>query len=259
MRPRTIELLATLALGILLAPLAVDAQQPSKMYRIGFLSGRSGPSNTDEAFRQGLRDLGYVEGKNIAIEYRWAHGNIERLPALAADLIRLRVDVIVTGSTPAVQAAKNATKTIPIVIAAAADPIGTGLVATLARPGGNVTGLTIVSPELSGKRLELLREAVPRVSRVAILAHRGFGATALLLKEAQSAALILGMQVQPLEVRGPGDFEAAFAAMTRERASALLVQANPVFFDHRKRIVDLAAGTAYRPSTRSGTMWMSVV
>jgi len=248
-RRRFIEVIAG---GLLTAPLAASAQQAGKMYRIGYLSPSS-PSDPERlaspfgerglaAFRQGLRDLGYVEGQNIAIEYRWAEGKFERLPDLAAELVRLKVDVIVSVVTQATLAAKNATGTIPIVLVAAGDPLGSGLVASLGRPGGNVTGPSSMYGDLAGKQLELLKETVPKVSRVAVLWNPANAVwQAQMLKQTEIAARALGLQVQLLEARGPDDLGGAFAAMTKERASALLVQVDVIFALHARRIADLAA------------------
>jgi putative tryptophan/tyrosine transport system substrate-binding protein len=225
----------------LAAGMTAEAQQPKKIPRIGYLSLRSGPSGQDEAFKQGLRELGWVEGQNIAIEYRWAADQTDRLPSLAEDLVRLKVDVIVAWTGPVVQAAKNATSTIPIVMWAA-DPVETGLVASLARPGGNVTGLSLILPDLAGKRLELLREVLPRLARVAFLAHAEDPSSRLFIKESQDAGQSLGLKIQPLVVKGPEEFEGAFAAMIRERAGALVV--HPLFISgggHGPRIAALAA------------------
>ena len=229
------------ALGILAAPLAPAAQQPTKVPRIGFLAWGSPPpaDRYGESFRQGLRDLGYVEGQNIVVEYRWAEGRSDRAADLAAELVRLKVDVIVAFATPAILAAQNATKTTPIVMGVAADPVGTGFVANLARPGGNITGLSLMSPDLAGKRLELLREVLPGIARVAFLASGRSPAGRLFVQETQVAAQKLGVQIQPVVVGGPEEFESAFAAMRRERAGALIVQ--PLFTEHRQRIVALAA------------------
>ena len=238
MRLRLAALVFTLALGILSAPLASDAQQPTKVPRIGVLwSGSDDP--VLEAFRQGLRDLGYVEGQNIVIEYRYARGKDDLLPDLAAELVRLKVDVILTWGMVAARVAKQATATIPIVNGSMGDPVGAGLVASLARPGGNLTGLTSISRELSGKRLQLIKEVVPGLSRVAVLSTTNV--TAMLgLRETEVAARSLGMSLQVLNVRGPNDFDSAFSEMTRERAGALIVLADLLFFDHLKRLVDLA-------------------
>ena len=219
-----------------------DARPVANVFRIGFLlisPSQAAPSI--EAFRRALRERGYTEGQNIVFEYRYAEGRVEPLPDLATELVHLKVDVIVTQGTPAARAAKNATSTIPIVIAAALDPVETGLVASLARPGGNITGLTIGGSELSGKTLELLKEVVPRVARVAVLWNSDNAALALTLNETQVAARALGVHLQPLDVRDPNEFEGAFSAMARERAGALLVLNEPIFLTHRKRIADLAA------------------
>ena len=197
-----------------------------------------------EAFRQGLRDLGYVEGRNLVIEYRFAEGKSERLPALAAELVALKVDVIVAVTTPEALAAKKATRTLPIVFVAAADPVTSGLVSSLARPGGNVTGLSSFFPELVGKRLELLTQAVPGVTRVAVLWHPGAMGERTgkdMLKEAEVAARVLGVRLQFVEARGPADFDRAFSAMTRARAGALTVLASAMFANERRRLADLAA------------------
>jgi putative ABC transport system substrate-binding protein len=231
-----------LTLGTLALPLAAQAQQAGKVPRIGFLHyGSPGPSPEVEAFRQGLRELGYVEGQNVAIEYRFASGQVERLPELAAELVRLKLDVIVTPTTPASLAAKQATSTIPIVFAGVADAVGAGLIASFARPGGNITGLASISAELGGKRLELLKQVAPKASRVAVLYNPADRSNVLALKELQKSAPALGLRLQPLEVRGPGEFEGAFVAMTRERAHALFGAAGVLTFEHRKAIVDLAA------------------
>ena len=233
------------AIAFSAAPLAAEAQQAAKIARIGYLTGNLATSlHLQEAFRQGLRDLGYVEGRNVVIEYRSAEGKYERLPALAADLVALKVDVIVVTSTPAALAAKQATRTIPIVLAWAADPVGSGLVTSLARPGGNITGLSFLVPELVGKRLELLKQAVPGVTRVAALWHPGDAPERTekdMLKEADVAARALGVRLQVVEARGPEDFDRAFSDMTRARADAVTVQSTNIFFIERRRLVDLAA------------------
>ncbi len=245
MRLRTAALLVILALGVLLAPPAADAQQPGKVWRIGILQAGSLSAHVRvfEAFRQGLHELGYVEGRNISIEYRAAEGRSERLRDLVAELIRLKVDVIVSSSTPAVLAAKQATSTIPIVMAGLADPVASGFVAGLARPGGNITGLTIIAPELSGKRLELLKEIVPGLTRVAALRLRtpGHLAAPSLLRETEVAARSLGLQLQLLEVRHPDEYESAFAAMIRQRAEALVVLPDPTLYGQERQIADLTA------------------
>ena len=238
--------IGTLAGGLLAAPLAAEAQQAAKGARIGYLASNlaAGP-HLHEAFRQGLRDLGYVGGRNLVIEYRDAGGKLDRLPALAAELVALKIDVIVAaGGTPAALAAKQATRTLPIVFTAAADPVTDGLVPNLARPGGNVTGLSLLFPELVGKCLELLKQAVPGVSRVAVLWQPGgLGERTEkdMLKEAGVAARALGVRLQFVEARGLADFEGALLDMTRARAGALTVLPSPTFLYERRRLVDLAA------------------
>jgi putative ABC transport system substrate-binding protein len=239
---RSRALSALLALGLVAAPLAAQAQPtPGKTARIGYLSFRSGPSHLEEAFRQGLRELGYVEGQNIVIEYRWANFKPDGASTLAAELVRLKVDVIVStgGPVPAL-AAKRATKTIPIVFIAG-DPVGVGLVTRLNRPGGNLTGVDAFAGELNVKRLDLLKGAVPGVSRVAVLANPASPATARRLKELEGAARALRVKLHVLEARERQEIDAAFTAMARERAEALLVMTDPMFFPQRERIVDLAA------------------
>ncbi len=240
---RTIGLVVIVALGILFQPPTADAQQPAKIHRIGFLhpSSSTAVGQHVAAFRQGLRELGYVEGQNIAIEYRYAEGQPERLPDLAAELVGLKVDLIVASTTPASLAAGRATTTIPIVITNAGDPLGSGLVASLARPAGNITGLSLQHPELTGKRLQLLQEVVPKLSRVAILWNSASPITPPQFTEAEAAAGVLGVQLESLEVRAPNDFERAFQAATRRRAGALLVLDDFFVFSHRRRIAALAA------------------
>jgi putative ABC transport system substrate-binding protein len=234
--------LCGLTLGTLTAPLAAEAQPGGKVPRIGFLFyGSPGPSPELDAFRQGLRELGCIEGQNIAIEVRFASGRVERLPELAAELVRLKPDVIVTPGTPGSVAAKQATSTIPIVFAGVADAVGAGLVVNFARPGGNITGLTGISAELGGKRLELLKEVAPKASRVAVLYNPADRSNVLVLKELQESAPALRLTLQPLAVRGPGEFEGAFVAMSRKRAHALFGAAGILTTEHRKAIVDLAA------------------
>ncbi len=232
--------------AILAAPLAAEAQQPGKIARIGFLSlNMAGNPRGTDSFRQGLRELGYVEGRNVVIEYRDAERKFERLPALAAELVALNVDVIVAPSVVASQAAKQATKTIPIVFAGVADPVADGLVASLARPGGNVTGLSNLAPELVAKRLELLKEAVPGASRIAMLWQPGSGMEGTdkdTLKDAGVAARALGVRLQVVGARGPADLQRAYADMTRERANALVLLGTPMFFTERERIAGLAIG-----------------
>ena len=240
MNPRKIFFI-TLALGILRASLSADAQQLGKVPRVGFLCAMSGPSSHTEGFLRGLRELGYIEGKNIAIEYRFADGRLERFRDFAAELVNQKVDVIVVASSQAIHPAKDATRTIPIVMAQSEDPVGSGFVAGLGQPGGNITGLTSMSPELSGKRLELLKLVVPKVSRVAVLWNAANPVAALELKETEFAAQALGVKLQPVKVTGSNDLGPAFSAMTRERAGALIVLQDFIFFDHRAGLVDLAA------------------
>jgi putative ABC transport system substrate-binding protein len=227
-------------LALLAVPLAAEAQPAGKIYRVGFLNPRSGQNEWDEAFRQALGELGYVEGRNLIIAYRWGAGNEERLAEMAAELVQLKVDIIVAAATVAIQAAKRATNTIPIVMAAVSDPVGIGIVASLSRPGGNVTGLTLMTPDLAGKRLQWLREIVPKTTRVAILGGRG-GATRLFLEQMRAAAEQTGVQLVLPEVGGAEDLAGAFTAMQRERAQALIVEVGPLTSDHRRRIVELAA------------------
>jgi len=232
-----------MGLGFLLAsPLVAQAQPAGKVPRVGFLyGGAPGPSREVDAFRRGLRELGYIEGQNIAIEYRFAGGQVERLPELAAELVHLKLDVIVVPYTPPALAAKRATSTIPIVFAVVADAVGAGLIANFARPGGNITGLTSNSAELGGKRLELLKQVVPKASRVAVLYNPADRSNVLVLKQLQESAPILGLTLQPLEVREPGEFEGAFIAMTRERAHAMFGAAGVLTYEHKQVLVDLAA------------------
>jgi len=220
----------------------VEAQQPGKVYRMGYLSAGPGIRLTEETFRQALRDLGYVEGQNIVIEWRFSKGKLDRLPELAAELVRLKVDIIVVTSVQGALAAKKATQTIPIVFAIAQDPIGSGLVTSLAQPGGNATGVTDFARELAGKRLELLKETVPKVSRVAILLWKPAGPDyAPERNEIEAAARALGVQLQPVEVRGPDDLENAFSAMTRGRAGAFIGLTDTRFGGNRNRIAELSA------------------
>jgi putative ABC transport system substrate-binding protein len=232
-------------LGTLSARFAAGAQPADKIRRIGFLSPSS-PSDSGMprrlgAFRKGLRELGYVEGQNIAIESRWAEGKYDRLPGLAAELVGLKVEVIVTYAPPAILAAQQATGTIPIIMAGIIDPVATGLVANLARPGGNITGLALMAPELVGKQLEILREIVPAVSRVAVLGNPVNAGNAPQLRYAQDGARALGVQLQTLEARDSGEIDRAFAAMTKEQVGAVIVLLDSLLIDHRRRIADLAA------------------
>jgi putative ABC transport system substrate-binding protein len=232
------------AAALLVAPLVAQAQPAGKVPRIGYLAlNPAANPQLHEAFRQGLRDLGYVEGRNVVIEYRDAEGKPERLPALAAELVALKVDVLVAQPTVAALAAKQATRTLPIVFPVA-EPVTSGLVTSLARPGGNITGLSILAPEMAGKGLELLKQAVPGVSRVAVLWDPGAfpERTAKdMLKEVEVAARALGVRLQFIEARGPDDFDRAFSEMTRARAGALTGLGGSMLFSERRRLVDLAA------------------
>ena len=231
-----------MAVSILAAHLAADAQPAGELRRIGFLASGSVSSPATGAFRQGLHELGWIEGKNIVIDYRFAESRFDRLPDLAAELVRLKVEIIVAGPTPAAVAAKKATGTIPIVMWSVGDPVGLGLIASLARPGGNVTGVSFtVGTETYGKWLDLLKEIVPKARRVAVLSNPANPSHAGAITEAKVAARSLGVHLQLLEARSPSEFEGAFAAMSKERVAALLVLADTVFLVQRARLADLAA------------------
>ena len=231
-----------LMLVFVAAPLTGEAQQVAKANRIGYLwpGDRSSSAPLSEAFLQGLRELGHVEGRNINIEWRFAHGKVDRLPALVAELISLKVDLIIAVSPEPVQAAKTATTTVPIVMVAVADPVTYGFVTSLARPGGNITGMAFLLPEISTKRLELLREMVPELSRVAVLWNGANPFRALDLQVLQAGARTPGVTLQSLEVRGPADVDRAFEAAVRERATGLITLEDPFTVAHRARIVDRA-------------------
>jgi ABC-type uncharacterized transport system substrate-binding protein len=236
------RLLFVVALIIFAAAFTTEAQQPARIPRIGILVAPSASSYTArvEAFRQRLRELGYVEGKNILIEYRYAEGKLERLPDLATELVRLKVDVIVTHG-PAILAAKKASATIPNVFTSADDPVGSGFVSSLARPGGNITGLSTMAPDLNGKRLELLKEAFPKVARVAFLwAPRGTTGN-LTLTDMEAAAKALGVKLQSLEVRSLDDFDSAFARAKKEGAQALITTPHPLITTQQRQVLDFAA------------------
>jgi putative ABC transport system substrate-binding protein len=232
---RSISTVMFLALcSMLLGPcFPVEAQQSSKVPRIAYVMGRSGPMEFDEAFRLGLRELGYIEGQNITIEYRFGDGKEERLREVMAEAVRLNPDAIVTSATPAVLAAKNATTTIPIVMATSSDAVRDGLIASLARPGGNLTGLSIFVPELTGKRLELLKEILPRLSRVATIWNTANPGNALLVKDTELAARELSLKLQLIGVRSSGDFESAFASIEKTRAGALNVLSDGFMITNR--------------------------
>jgi putative ABC transport system substrate-binding protein len=246
-------LLAVLFLAIIFP---VQAQQVGKTPRIGFVSGAGDPSNPGpavEAFRQGLRDRGYNEGKNIFVEYRYAEGQRDRVPSLVSELVRLNVDVLVLVTLPSVRAAKEATKTIPIVMVLAVDPVETGIVESLARPGGNITGIATLQRELSGKRLELLKEVVPAMSRAGVLREADAPGSAISFKEYEAAARLLKVRLQALEVRGPEpDLERVFQLAAKGRAQALITIRNPLLRRYTRRIADLAIKSRL-PSIHDGS------
>jgi putative ABC transport system substrate-binding protein len=235
--------LGTFAGGLLAAPLAAGAQQAGKVYRIGFLgtASPSGYAPMVEALRLGLRDVGYVEGKNLAIEYRWAEGKYDRLPRLAAELVRQQVDLIVTHGTPGALAAKQATRTIPIVMAITGDAVTNGLVASFARPGGNITGTSFFFPELNAKRLELLKEALPRARRMAALANPDNPATAGALEAMERRAKSLAVDLHTVEVRGPDAFPDAFAAMVHKRIDGVVVLDDGMLIGNARKVADFTA------------------
>jgi ABC-type uncharacterized transport system substrate-binding protein len=233
-----------LATFLLTTASIAQPQQPKKVPRIGFVSASgdaNNPGSNVEAFRQGLRVIGYFEGRNILVEYRYAEGNQDRIPGLVAELVQLKVEVFVVGAQASIRAAKQATKTIPIVMVSSVDPVAAGIVDSLARPGGNITGLARLTRDLSGKRLELLKEAVPRMSRVGVLRDADNLGAAIGFKEYEAAARALKIPLQSLEVRGPNpDFEGAFRAAAKGRANALIMIRSPLLTRHQKQIADLA-------------------
>lgn len=240
-----------LAVGLLAAPVDVDAQSTTKAHRIGYLSSGSSNSGFHEQFLQGLRELGWVEGRNIAIDYRFADGRFDRLPELAAELVQLKVDIIVAQPTPAALAARNGTRSIPIVMINVGDPVGIGLVASLARPAGNVTGTAFdVDLATFAKALELLKEAVPKARHVAVLSNPDNPAQTLALKHLKIAAQSLGLRLLLLEVRGPDEFSRALADASKDRVDALFVVAESLFLLHRTALADLAL--RYRLPTMYG-------
>jgi putative ABC transport system substrate-binding protein len=242
-RRDSVAAVALLALGVTAAPLVARAQQTGKVYRIGYLSTptRESVEKGVQAFVRKLRELGWVEDQNLVIEYRWAEGNVERLPGLAAELVRSNVDVIVAPAGSAALAAKSATTSIPIVMIFPSDPVEIGLVSSLRRPGGNITGTTFTTgPEIFGKQLQILKETIPRTSRVGMLSNPADPSFALQAREVEAAARALRIRLQPVEARGPEDFDGAFAAMARERAEALLVIGSSTFLAHRSRLAELA-------------------
>jgi ABC-type uncharacterized transport system substrate-binding protein len=237
------KFLATLGGAAAAWPLAAGAQQPERMRRIGFLSAGAQvqPSKNWSIFVDGLREFGWIEGKNIVFDQRYADNNLDRLPELARELVRLDVDVIVTVGTLAPLAVKRATTSIPIVMVNAGDPVRSGLVASLARPGGNVTGMSLMAPDLGGKRLELLKETLPRLSHVAIIWNAANPYSALVFDETQSAAKKLTVELQSLEVRSPGDFDGALAATLRNRVDALVIVEDPLTYNHLKKVAEFCA------------------
>jgi putative tryptophan/tyrosine transport system substrate-binding protein len=250
----------TLLGGAAAWPLAARAQQAGKIPRVGFMGNSTAAleANLVGPFRDGLRELGYQEGRNIVIEYRWAEGNYERFPALVAELLAVPVDVIVTAGTPATLAVKKATSTMPLVMIAVGDPVGTGVVPSLARPGGNITGLSSIAPDLEGKRLELLREVIPNLSHVVLFLNPLNPFHTVSMRQALTAAQALGIKLQPLEVRISGELDGAFAAIVREKPDALLILADRVFLHDRKRMMDFATEhrlpsvNAYRELVEAG-------
>ena len=243
---QVIGLAVVLAVGLTLAPLGTAAAQSSeKMPRVGYISPGSSSDPVRlrrfEAFREGLRELGYVEGQNIALEPRWAEGQYARYPALAADLVRLKAGVIVTVGGAATKAAKQVTRTIPIVMSTVVDPVGSALVPSLARPGGNLTGTSIMASDLIGKQFELLREVVPKVPRIALLWNPANPSHASVISHGKTAARSLGVQLQLVEARDPQEIDSAFAAMTKERAGALVVLSDAILLNQRRQIAELAA------------------
>jgi putative tryptophan/tyrosine transport system substrate-binding protein len=249
-------ILVCLLLTAILPTGSLEAQQPAKPPRIGFImADSSGPDPRVDAFRQGLRELGYVEGKNIAVEYRFAEGKEDRLLKLVAELVSQKMEIIITDGTAVTRAVKNATKTIPIVMASDGDPVGNSFVTSLARPGGNITGLTNLLAGLSGKRLEILKDAVPGTSRFGIIWNPENPASMTGLKETQVASQSLGVQLQLLEVRGPNDFEGAFQAASKGQAGAVTVVSDSVMFAHRTRMLTLAAKQKL-PTMHTQSLWV---
>ena len=233
------KLIVALGAGAITTPLGLFAQQQGKVWRVGFLAASAPPAQILEVFRDSLREHGYVEGKNLAIEYRIS-GTNERLPEFAAELARLKVDLTVAWTSPAVLAAKQGSASIPIVFFGVSDPVGSALVASLGRPGGNVTGLSNVSTDLSGKILEMLVQMVPRISRFAVLRNGSNPSSALLLKENEAAARLLGLQLHEADVRAAADLDTAFANISKARAAGVVMLPDPLFLSERQRIADLA-------------------
>jgi putative ABC transport system substrate-binding protein len=249
---RRIGLVVALVFSLLALLNSGEAQQAAKVPRVGYVFARVSSADQQlwDAARQGLRELGYVEGQNITLEVRWAEGRTERIPDLVAELVRFKVDVLVVATTPGALAAKSATRTIPVVFVAVGEAVEGGLVASLARPGGNLTGVTVLNPEISGKRLELLKESLPSISRVAVLTNPGNPIHTILWRETRTAAQALGLQLQPIKVRAPEDFDEACRAATSGRADALLAFDDALTVGYRARLVALAA--KYRLPTMYG-------
>jgi putative ABC transport system substrate-binding protein len=239
MRLARLTVLATLAVFLAAAGAAV-AQPAAKIYRIGWLHPQPLPKPWLAGFDQGLREFGYVEGKDLIIERRWGDGNFDRLPVMAADLVRLNVDVLISGNTRALRELQKATRTIPIVMLGSGDPLGAGLVASLARPGANITGLSQLAPELSGKRLELLKEVVPSLARVAMLSNPENPSVVIGLQETRAAASVLGLTLQSLDVRKPDEVDPALAVLARDRPDALVLPIDSMIHEQRTRIADFA-------------------
>ena len=237
------EVLLAIATTLLAMPLPGETQNARKIYRVGYLGNSSASLEPDlvEAFRQGMRDLGYIEGKNLVIEFRWAEGRYDRFASLVTDLIHLPVDVIVTAGTPGTLAAKNATKTIPLVIAVSGDAVGSGLIESLARPGGNVTGLTTMVPELEGKRLELLLEILPKLARITVLKNDANPLMAILFRQTAAAAKSSGVALEAVDIRAGDDFVKAFASIAKARPDAIIVLADRFLLAERERILTFTA------------------
>jgi len=241
MTRKPIALSLALILAVLAAPLAAEGQQVGKVYRIGYLSIASGPSPRTEALRQGLRELGYIEGKNITIEYRFAQEKADRLRGLATELVNLKVDLIVTGGPTATRAAQQATRTLPVVMAWGGDPVEARFVASLAQPGSNITGLTSMATELGSKRLGLLKEAVPHISRVAVLWNPSHSEASASFRETEGATRALGLSLESIEVRSAADLEGAFRRAVARHADALTVLLDPVTLLNEAKVAELAA------------------
>ena len=242
---RAFIVLVAITISVLITPSASQAQHRRHVPRVGYLGTSSASLEPElvKAFREGLRDHGYVEGQNIVIEYRWAEGNYQRFPGLVADLVKLKVDLILTAGTPGALAAKRATQTIPIVMAVTGDAVGTGLVSSLARPGGNLTGLTTMVPDLEGKRLEILREVLPKLVTVVVLLNTSNPLTAIQWEQTKTSAKTLGIQLQPIELQRPEDFKDAFTRVARQRPDAITMVADRFLLAHRTQIVDFIAKT----------------